>query len=267
MKQIDKNRETVLITGASTGIGYELSKIFAQNGYELIIVARDLRKLKEVEKELKEKYGTQVIIINKDLSYPNSAYELYEEVLKLDINIDILVNNAGAGASGLFHEIDYDKDIKIIQLNITSLTNLTKLVSKMMIENKSGKILNVASTGAYQPGPYTAVYYATKAYVLSFSEAIYNELKDYGITVTTICPGATKSEFSKRAGKTQIKGSMEAKKVALAAFLGLKKNKRLIIPGIQNKIAIIASKLLPGNITAKAVRKIQDKLINEVDQN
>ena len=263
MEQIDKKRETVLITGASTGIGYELSKVFAQNGYNLIIVARNLEKLRKVERELKEKYGTQVIIISKDLSHPNSAYELYEEVLKFNISIDILVNNAGAGVSGLFHETDYDMDIKIIQLNITSLTNLTKLFSKMMIQNKRGKILNVASTGAYQPGPYTAVYYATKAYVLSFSEAIYNELKDYGITVTTLCPGATKSEFCKKAGKAQIRGSMEAEKVALAAFLGLKKNKRLVIPGIQNKIAIIVSKLLPGNITAKAVRKIQDKLINK----
>lgn len=261
MKQIGDIKGTVLITGASTGIGYELTKLFAKDNYNLVLVARNIEKLNSMANEFQEKYGVQVKAIGKDLSLPNSSYEIFKEITDCNIDIDVLVNNAGSGSCGLFHEIDYKKDIEMIQLNVTSLTCLTKLFARKMIEKGNGKILNVASTGSYQPGPYIAVYYATKAYVLSFSEAIYNELKDYGIAVTTICPGATKTEFSKRAGKMDIRTAMDPKTVAMAAFNGLKKNKRLIIPGTTNKIAIIASKLLPGSILAKTVEKIQKSLV------
>lgn len=261
MKQVGNIKGTVLITGASTGIGYELTKLFAKDNYNLVLVARNIEKLNSMANEIQEKYGVQVKAVGKDLSLPDSSYEIFKEITGCNIDIDVLVNNAGSGSCGLFHEIDYEKDIEMIQLNVTSLTCLTKLFARKMIEKGNGKILNVASTGAYQPGPYIAVYYATKAYVLSFSEAIYNELKDYGITVTTICPGATKTEFSKRAGKMDIKTAMDPKTVAISAFNGLKKNKRLIIPGTANKIAIIASKLLPGSILAKTVGKIQKSLV------
>lgn len=261
------NNKTALITGASSGIGYELSKLFANDGYNLIFVARSFEKLKSLSEELVQNFNIKVEFIHKDLSLPGSAEEVFREVEDLNIKVDILVNNAGAGITGLFHEIDYKKDIEIINLNITSLTILTKLFSRRMIERGFGKILNVASTGAYQPGPYIAVYYATKAYVLSFSEGITNELKDYGISVTTLCPGATKTQFSKRAGKTDLNIAMDAKAVARAAYKGLKKNKRLVIPGGKNKFAVGISKLVPGSISAKAVRRIQQKLTEDFKGN
>lgn len=259
-----KNTGYVLITGASSGIGYELSRIFAENGYNLILIARNIERLKSLSAELIKNFNVNVKIIQKDLSIPGSAEEIFNKVDNLNLDVDILVNNAGAGVNGLFHKIDYKKDIEIINLNIISLTILTKLFSKKMIERKKGKILNIASTGSYQPGPYIAVYYATKAYVLSFSEAITNELKDYGISVTTLCPGATKTEFSKRAGKADVKIAMDARTVARAAYAGLKNNKKLVIPGINNKVAVVFSKVLPGSITSKIVRKIQQQLTDKV---
>lgn len=258
-----QNRNTALITGASSGIGYELSKLFAEHRYNLVLVARNVERLSELSKELIQNFNIHVKIIQKDLSLTCSAEEIFYEVESSNIQIDILVNNAGAGANGLFHEIDYKKDIEMINLNIASLTILTKLFTQKMVERKKGRILNVASTGSYQPGPYIAVYYATKAYVLSFSEAITNELKDYGISVTTLCPGATKTEFSKRAGKADLKIAMDAKTVAMAAYDGLMRNKRLVIPGWKNKLAVAVSKLFPGNISAKAVREIQQQLTEQ----
>ncbi|AYF54374.1 SDR family oxidoreductase [Clostridium botulinum C] len=260
MTIIKDNKKTVLITGASSGIGYELSKVFAKNGYNLILVARSIEKLNKLSNEIIEKFNVKVKIIQKDLTLISSAEEVFNEVNNENIQVDILINNAGAGVCGEFHKIDYRKDIEIIQLNIASVTILTKLFSKEMIKNGYGKILNVASTGAYQPGPYIAVYYATKAYVLSFSEALRNELSEYGITVSTLCPGSTRTGFSKSAGKAEIKVAMDAKDVAISAYNGLMKSKRIIIPGINNKLAIFLSKLVPGSLSAYFVKKIQKTL-------
>ena len=262
MGEINK-KKTVLITGASTGIGYELTKLFARDNYNLVLVARSKEKLDIISEELLKSYGSKVKVIAKDLSIVSSPKEVFDEIRDSDIRIDVLVNNAGAGTTGLFHEIDYEKDLEIIQLNITALTSLTKLFSREMIKFRKGKILNVASTGSYQPGPYIAVYYATKAYVLSFSQAIRNELRDFGITVTTVCPGATRTEFSKRAGKKDLKNAMNARVVARAAYLGMNKNKDVVIPGFINKVAIFSSKLLPGSISANIVRKIQSSLLHK----
>lgn len=262
MGEINK-KKTVLITGASTGIGYELTKLFARDNYDLVLVARNKEKLDRISEELFKGYGSKVKVIAKDLSMLDSPKEVFDEVRASNVYVDVLVNNAGAGNTGLFHEIDYEKDLEIIQLNITSLTSLTKLFSREMIKRGEGKILNVASTGSYQPGPYIAVYYATKAYVLSFSQAIRNELRDFGITVTAVCPGATRTEFSKRAGKKDLKNSMDARVVARAAYIGMNKNKTVVIPGFINKVAIFSSKLLPGSISAKLVKRIQSNLINK----
>lgn len=261
-----EQKEWVLVTGASSGIGYELSKLFAEKGYNLVLIARNIEKLNKISHELTLRFNTAIKVIQKDLSLLGSAEEVFHDVENSNINVDILVNNAGLGATGLFHEIDYKKDMDMINLNITSLTILTKLFSKKMIKRKKGKILNVASTGSYQPGPYIAVYYATKAYVLSFSQAITNELKNYGISVTTLCPGATKTEFSKRAGKKDLQLAMDAKTVAETAYHGLLKNKRLVIPGGNNKAAVVLSKLVPGSISAKAVRKIQQQLTEKAKE-
>lgn len=259
---MDKNK-TVLITGASTGIGYELTRLFAKNGYNLVVVARNKEKLNELKKELSEKYRIKVMVVIKDLSQPTEANELYKEVSAAGIEIDILVNNAAIGNGGLFHQTDIDKDVEMIGLNITLLTTLTKLFLDKMIMKRSGRILNVASTGAYLPGPCIAVYYATKAYVLSFSEAITSELKDYGISVSTLCPGATATEFAKRAGKQDFKNAMAAKQVAKIAYNGLMKNKRIIIPGEANKIGVMLSKIIPRAISANIIGKAQSNLIQK----
>lgn len=257
---MNKNsNKTVLITGASSGIGYEMAGIFAKNGYNLILVARRENILNKMKEKFLESYGVHTVVIQKDLAQPEASRQVYEEVKKMNINVDILINNAGIGSCGLFHEIDLKKHIDTIQVNITSLTELTRLIAEDMVKRKNGKILNVASTGAYQPGPLISVYYAAKAYVLSFSEAICNELKPYNITVTALCPGATKTEFGKNAGKGNLKNAMDPKKVAEAAYFGLMKGKRVVIPGTLNKFSVFFSKIMPRRILANIVRGIQSK--------
>jgi hypothetical protein len=255
---ISNNEETVLITGASSGIGLELAKLFSKDGYNLILVARRENKLAELAEEVKKKYSINVHIIKEDLSKIESVKNLFLKVQQLGIRVTTLVNNAGTGYCGLFHEIDIDKDEEMIGLNIEAITYLTKLFSKEMIKLRKGSILNVASTGSYEPGPYIAVYYASKAYVLSFSQALENELKPYGIKVCTLCPGATRTGFSKNSGKKDIKNAMSAEKTAKIAYREFIKNKSVIIPGFFNKIAVLFCKLLPGKVSAGIVRKIQE---------
>lgn len=248
-----------LVTGASSGIGMELSYILAQKGYNLILVARSIDRLNGIAADIENKHGVKTKPIQKDLSYADSAAKLFEQLKEIRINI--FINNAGAGACGRFVDIDFQKDIEVINTNIVSVTVLTKIAAAHMLEKGGGKILNVASTGAYQPGPYTAVYYATKAYVLSLTQAIRKELYGTGVDVCALCPGATATEFSKRAGKSDVKAAMSASAVAKRGIKGLMKNKAVIIPGTANKIAIAFSKILPGKITSCAVAKIQSKLI------
>jgi short-subunit dehydrogenase len=255
------NNKTVLITGASSGIGYELAKVFAEKGYNIVLVARRENILNEMAEKILKCYGVKTKVIQKDLTKINAAKEVFNEVKKSNINIDILVNNAGIGSCGFFHEIELKKHIDTININITALTELTRLFVKDMIERKQGKILNVASTGAYQPGPIIAVYYATKAYVLSFSEAICNELKHYNITVTALCPGTTSTEFSKNAGKCDLKNAMNPRKVAEIAYDGLMKGKKVVVPGILNKFLVFLSKITPRSILANIVKKIQSNAI------
>lgn len=254
----------VLITGSTSGIGYELSKIFASKGFNLILTGRNKEKLIEIKKELSLLNGINILTYDCDLSNKDNALELFNYIKSLNLNIDILVNNAGAGFNGDFNNISFNKHLSTIELNITSLTYLTYLVIKEMKERKSGKILNVASTGAYQPGPYIGVYYATKAYVLSFSEALREEVKEYGIVVTTLCPGATKTQFSKRAGKGDINVSMSAKKVGKSGYEGLMKNKAIIIPGTLNKLLVFLSKITPTSVNAKVVKQIQRKAMSKI---
>lgn len=227
--------KTVLITGASFGIGYELAKIFAKEKYNLILVARNLEKLNQIKDELQNP-DIQIFTIQKDLSYPNSPKELFDEINKKGLEIDILINNAGFGLLGSFVELDLQTQLDMIQLNITSLVHLTYLVLPQMIAKNSGKIMNVSSTAAFQPGPNMAVYYATKAFVLSFSEALYAELKSKGITVTALCPGPTRTEFQKRARmeninleRSKLIPYMSAEKVAQIGYDGLMKGKRVVI--------------------------------------
>lgn len=251
--------ENVLITGATSGIGYEFAKIFAENKYNLILCARKKERLEEIQKDIIEKYKVNVYIFAKDLSKEKEIKELYKDITDNKIDVDILINNAGAGYVGEFINENYDRDENILTLNINALTYLTKVFANKMVKKNRGKILNVASTGAYHPGPYTAVYYATKAYVLSFTEALAEELKEYDITVSALCPGATKTNFSKNAGKRDNKNAMSPKFVAQKGYEGLMKNKVTIIPGFQYKLFV----LLPRKLVTPFVGIYQKKLKND----
>lgn len=255
-------KKTVLITGATSGIGYEFSKIFMENKFDVVLVGRNIEKLMELQ-EFSKKKSVSAFIYKLDLSVSNNIDILYEKI-KSDVGkIDILINNAGIGFNGEFNEIDWKNQLDIINVNIISLTKLTKLIIKDMLEMKSGKVLNVASTGAYQPGPLISVYYASKAYVLSFSEALREEVKDNGIDVVTLCPGATKTNFSKRAGKGDLDVAMSAKSVAEEGYKALMKNKAICIPGVMNKVLVFLSKISPTTLNAKIVKKIQSNAISK----
>lgn len=252
--------DTVLITGASSGIGYALAKVFALHEYNLILVARNTKKLNELADELRNQYNIRIDVIAKDLSQAGSAKKVFDDVISMKLTVDILVNNAGIGNVGFFYETEFNRDTEMIQLNIGTLTELTKLFSREMVKRRKGKILNVGSTGSFAPGPFIAVYYATKAYVLSFSRAIGKELKPYGVTVTALCPGAVRTNFCKTAGKRDMPGAMEARVVAEVAYRGLLKNKKVVIPGILNKILV----RLPQGLVSSINFRNQQKLSLEI---
>lgn len=252
-------KKTALITGASGGIGYELSRIFASQGDNLVLVARSKDKLESLKSELETQTGISVYIITKDLSISSSPKEIYEELNAQKIRIDYLINNAGFGDFGFFSDCNWDKQLEMIQLNVIALTNLTRLFLPDMINNKYGKILNVASTAAFQPGPTMSVYFASKAFVLSFSEAIANELKGTGVTVTVLCPGATATGFKAAAALEEsnlFKGNQIASSREVAEF-GYKKmmsGKIVVIHGFINSLLAQSVRFAPRNITAAITR-------------
>jgi short-subunit dehydrogenase len=256
--------ETALITGASNGIGLELAKIHASKGGNLVLVARNKAKLDALKTELENLYKVKVYTIGKDLSAPNAAQEVYKETTNENIRIDYLINNAGFGDFGMFVETDWDKELQMINLNITTLTQFTKLYLKDMVLRKSGKIMNVASTAAFQSGPTMAVYYATKAYVLSFSEAVDNEVSDKGVTVTTLCPGATESGFQAAAAMEEsalVKGKKlpSSKEVAEYGYQAMLNGKTVAIHGLMNWVMANSVRFTPRALVVKITRKIQDK--------
>jgi short-subunit dehydrogenase len=255
---------TALITGASNGIGLELAKIHASKGGDLVLVARNKSKLDELKHELETKFNIKVYTIGKDLSASNAAKEVYDETSKQQIKIEYLINNAGFGDFGFFTETDWNKELQMINLNITTLTQFTKLYLQDMLKRKSGKIMNVASTAAFQSGPTMAVYYATKAYVLSFSEAVDNEVRDQGISITALCPGATESGFQAAAAMEEsnlVKGRKlpGSKEVAEYGYAAMLKGKTVAIHGFMNWIMANSVRFIPRSIVVKVTRKIQDK--------
>jgi len=257
-------RKTALITGASSGIGYELSKVFAKNGYNLVLVSRNTEKLKIISEEIKKQHDIQVKVIPKDLCKSPAPQELYDEVAADGINIDVLVNNAGIGTYGKFTDSSTEKHMDLIQLNITSLTMLCKLFGTDMVKNGSGRILNVASTAAFQAGPLMSTYYASKAYVLMLSEALKNELKQDNVTVTVLCPGPTQTEFFKRNDMigTKLERSpyiMSAAKVAEIGFSGLLKGKTIVIPGLINKLLAFSVRLTPRRVVTAITSSLNQR--------
>ncbi len=257
-------KNTALITGASNGIGLELSKIHASNGGDLVLVARNKNKLDELKIELENNFKVQVYCIGKDLSNLTAAQELYAETSKENIQVEYLINNAGFGDFGMFSTTDWNKELQMINLNITSLTAITKLYLQDMIKRKAGKIMNVASTAAFQPGPSMAVYCATKAYVLSFTEAISNEVRDQGITVTALCPGATESGFQEAAAMAEsklVKGKKMPSSQAVAAYgyTAMMKGTTVAIHGMMNYIMANSVRFAPRALVLKISRSFIDK--------
>jgi short-subunit dehydrogenase len=258
---LEQKSKTVLITGASVGIGYELARVFAREGYALVLVSRDRDALQRVAEELSRGCKTASKIISKDLSLPSAPREIFEELEGEATEVDVLVNNAGFGVFGPFSETDLETELAMLQVHMASLTRLTKLFLKRMLERGAGKILNVASTAAFQPGPMMAVYYATKAYQVSFSEALASELYGSGVTVTVLCPGPTRTEFQKRAGMrpSQLFNwvAMEAADVAEAGYRGLMRGRVVVIPGFANKLLAFIVRFVPTGFTAAVIRRVQ----------
>ena len=255
-------RETALITGASGGIGEALAKIFAAHSYDLVLAARSGEKLSQLAAQMAEQHRVRAESTSVDLSSPTGSEELLSFLQSRSIEIDVLVNNAGLGVMGPFADADLREQLTQIQVNVVALTHLTRVLLTGMIRRRRGKILNVASTAAFQPGPLMAVYYATKAYVLSFSEALWNELEGTGVSVTCLCPGPTRTDFMARArmGNPSVLAKsrvmMDAEEVARRGFEGLEKGRRLVIPGFLNKVLAHSTRLGSRGLSARVVRRI-----------
>jgi uncharacterized protein len=257
------SKQTALITGASGGIGLELAREFAKDGYNLVLVARSKDKLEGIAADFAKQYNISATVIAKDLSKASAPDELYNELKMQDIQIDALVNNAGFATYGKFVEIPLEQELQEMQLNMVTLTHLSKLFGKDMVTRKNGKILNIASTASFQPGPLMAVYYATKSYVLSFSEAIANELEGTGVTVTVLCPGPTESGFQERANMQESKlvqsGLMKTDDVAARGYAALKRGQTVVIPGFMNQMLALSPRFLPRKMITKTVRNMQER--------
>lgn len=264
MTERESNKDQwALITGASYGIGEDFARVFARGGFNLILTARSLDKLTALARNLSGEYGIKTEVLAKDLSLPGASEEIYTEIGNRGLRVDVLVNNAGFGLHGEFRKQDRKEQLNMIQLNVQALTDLTRILLPGMLERKKGRILNVASTAAFQPGSLMAVYYATKSYVLSFSEALNEELKGTGVSATCLCPGPTRSQFQKRAGLGDVPlfryASMDSVKVAEAGYDGLMKEKPLVIPGFVNKLTAFMTRFVPRALVPPVVRALQSR--------
>jgi hypothetical protein len=250
-----------LITGGSMGIGHELAKVFAANKFNLVLVARSEPRLKQVADELRAQHGIETKILVKDLSLANAPQEIFDALN--DTPISVLVNNAGFGWRGPFAECDLQHEaLDMMHVNMDSLVALTRLFAPPMLARKNGRIMNVASTAAFQPGPFANIYFATKAFVLSFSHALAEELEGTGVTVTALCPGSTRTEFFERAKMQNFRRDsimMDAGVVAQAGYRGLMRGKRVVIPGVMNKLSAALASVVPTRMTTKIVRKLNGK--------
>ncbi|HEX4959860.1 MAG TPA: SDR family oxidoreductase [Thermoanaerobaculia bacterium] len=258
-------RQTALVTGASGGIGLELARAFAAGGYDLVLVARSGGKLEELAAELRTRHGITARVIATDLAKPESPEELVCELEQAGVTVDVLVNNAGFAVFGRFAESDLHAELEELQVNVVTLTHLSKKLLPGMLARRRGGILNVASTAAFQPGPLMAVYYATKAYVLSLSEALAEELDGTGVTVSALCPGPTATGFTARAGLEGSKllsgpmKSMDAATVAREGYEGFRAGKRIVIPGLVNKIGAQAVRAMPRKVATRIVKRMQER--------
>jgi short-subunit dehydrogenase len=257
------SKKTALITGGSSGIGLELAKCFAAHGHDLILVARNSDALEAAAGKIEGKYGVKATTLAFDLADPDSPQKLFDSINAENIKVDFLVNNAGFGLHGEFSETDLGKELDMIQVNVASVVHLTKLFLPAMIRRKEGRIMNVASTASFQPGPLAAIYYATKAFVLSFSEAIDEELRNTGVTVTALCPGPTETSFAERAGSTKSRlftpaAVAPAEDVARYGYAAMMRGQRVAIPGMGNKFLMQLERVTPRRVVTFVTRKIQE---------
>lgn len=246
-----------LITGASQGIGLEFAKLFAAEGWNVALLARDEARLNLIADELRARHGVETKVVVKDLSRMNAAREVFDAMQTANITVNALVNNAGFGFQGAFDEIDLQKHSDLVQVNITSLVDLTHLFLKPMLERREGRILNVASTAAFQPGPYMAMYYASKAFVYSFSCALAHEVKGTGVSVTTLNPGMTRSEFHARAHmKRSGFPMMNADEVAKMGYRAMMSGRSIVTAGVFNKIMTVLAKATPTRLITPVAARI-----------
>jgi short-subunit dehydrogenase len=252
-------RPVAVVTGASAGIGLELARVLARERHDLVLVARREPVLNELADELKDRYGADSRVVTADLATPDAADVVRRAVG--DGPVDVLVNNAGFGGLGAFAQRDRSDDLRMLAVNVVALTDLTKVFLPGMVARGRGRILNVASTAAFQPGPFMAVYYASKAYVLSLSQALAEELSGTGVTVTCLCPGPTDTEFHTVAGTdaqplTSGLLSMSAKSVAEAGYRAMTRGKLVEIPGAHNKVGAHSVRIAPRRAVLKIVRRL-----------
>lgn len=256
--------ETALVTGASGGIGEELARLLAAGGANLVLVARSHDKLAALARDLSAAHRVQARALACDLSAPDATDRIVAELRAHGIAVDILVNNAGFATYGLFVETPADEEARLLQVNIVALTNLTKRLLPGMVERRHGRVLNVASTAGFQPGPLMAVYYASKAYVLSLSEALANETEGTGVSVTCLCPGPTRTGFQDRARMRESKlfttlAVMNAADVARAGYDGMMAGRAIVIPGLSNKLAVQVLRVSPRAMATRVVRRLQER--------
>jgi short-subunit dehydrogenase len=254
-------RETALVTGASGGIGEDLARLIAAGGHDLVLVARSADKLQTLGGELARKHAITATVLPVDLARPDAAEEIGAALGQRQIAIDMLVNNAGFGSYGPFAAESRDEQARMVQVNVAALTTLTRSLLPGMLERRRGRILNVASTASFQPGPLMAVYYATKAYVTSLSLALSDETAGSGVTVTCLCPGPTRTGFQERAQMQQsrlfkLASVMESADVARAGYDGMMAGRSLVVPGLANKIGVQSVRFVPRMVAARIARSL-----------
>jgi uncharacterized protein len=257
------DRQTALITGASSGIGAEFVRLFAADGYDLVLVARDAERLEALAAEVAQTSHVSCRVVRKDLSSPAAPKEVYTELEQTGVRVDVLVNNAGFGFHGAFSDTDLDRDVQMIQVNLVALTSLTKLFVRGMVARGYGKVLNVGSTASVASTPLMNVYAATKAYVLSFSEALAEELQGSGVTVTVLCPGSTNTRFAERAQMTDTRifrgRVMNAREVARVGYTALLRGQRVAVVGAANKGMVFSMRFTPRSVVTKIAKRMMAK--------
>jgi len=256
-------KKTALITGGSTGIGYELARCFAAHGHDLVLIARHRDALEAAAGKIEGKYGVNVHTMTFDLADPDSPQKLFDAINAERIHIDYLVNNAGFGLGGEFIDTDLQTELDMIQVNVTAVVHLTKLFLPAMVKKKEGRVLNVASTAAFYPGPLASIYYSTKNFVLAFSEAIAEELRKTGVTVTALCPGPTETNFADRSGTSKSRLFTDsvvasAEEVAQYGYAAMMKGQRVAVPGVGNKFLMHADRITPRRLVTFLARKVQE---------